>query len=381
MTEAAPRLDWTADGLKLLLKWLDDNKGPNGRLRQGDGTVVDDFLKSCREPVPVNHTFTGDVPVKKVQDKIRRIWEECRLAKYKAKEFKDYTLTFYNEGSAGLDWNSAALLKKLEGCYTQEELEARRSDNTTASKRSLQDEEASHGDLEPQQTSKRQRLTKSNDDQAVAASKSADFAIDVESLEPVPGPEPVRGEGPATTHQAKEPRESGPVDSTQTQAVQDPVHVSTTTHDSTRNMPKLQKLLEELRDVVESDGLTKESHIMTCMDTIKDEAWSAVDPYLKHSELADKQSVIIESAHAHPHELNTLLGLALGGRPTSRDDRRRRFEALQEVENIGYSNFLHSLVAAAVFNWCFEAMPKQDEVFEDIGAIAIGKALEISECL
>jgi len=376
-------LSWVAEAWRVLLEWVDANKGTNGKLHQlrqnkNDSSLIVDFLSHCNDAIPEDqNTFDNTVQTKKIEWKLERVWEEYRLSKYKLKSAKDSIADFYNEGTAALDWE--LLGNRLEGVYTEAEIIKRKAKSHGRSKRRAEDEgdneSLSDDNRDPRRSPKRRQTDAGNDGHTGAASAPTLNAERTTQAAPsAPATSSSRDQAPAaTTAQTGEPQHDSPLQNGASEAG-GLLIAATLTPSQHNDLPKLNDIFQRV-DILRRGVETFASQDTICqvMLEVQGDIRVAVHQYLDAVGVGKEQRILLEPEQFYPRGLVSLLETVLGG--TSKPW-VEAFETAQDAKVIGYDNFLCSIIAAAVTDWCFRIAPSQGDTYMQLDAVVVGTTLQ-----
>ena len=99
-------LSWPSEPTKVILRWVEQNKGPQGPLRQQYDTILPDLLDQL---LRLGNEFPGfdkqpeESRKSKTQAKLRSLWTTYQLPVYKKKKTATWNTAFFEEGLAALD--------------------------------------------------------------------------------------------------------------------------------------------------------------------------------------------------------------------------------------------------------------------------------------
>lgn len=69
----AHKLNWPPEAVTLLLKWVDENKGENGKLQQGDKAIFMNWAGGLRKTFPGAANFVSILQGKQVENKVKSL--------------------------------------------------------------------------------------------------------------------------------------------------------------------------------------------------------------------------------------------------------------------------------------------------------------------
>lgn len=402
----------------MLLDWVEENKGLDGRLRESDDAVFDELLARYRDQFPGNDTFGSSVKQTNIVNKLSSMWRT-----FKKPQFNLAVATFYMEGPTALDWGK--LSKRLEDHYTPQELQAMTndsapvsaSDGITNGKRPL-DTEGEDGREEVEENdastsnesstenpAKRQKLqhetsddhevqslTDSQEGQSESEDEEVEFTTDL-PVAPAPTTESrneIEGQG-REEHSDRPPNSREDLSAEFEQSAESASQLTTSLREIAIGKPYLseEKLFGQiyrnphpglLKNFV-SDGAPDDGTIDTTMTIIYDRLASPVNMYVERLGVKERQPILLDPELFYPEELKTLLTVVLGGNTQTVDGRRATFTRFQVHREVGYGELLHSLLAAAVMTWCLQFQTSEVSVFKDLGRGTVAKVFHHCESL
>ncbi|KIW18912.1 hypothetical protein PV08_03201 [Exophiala spinifera] len=368
----APRVNWPLPAEKFVLDWIEDNKGPGGKLLQDGESAIqelaenDDFLQL----VPMLQRCTPPERLLKITEKLKRMYDEFRLPQY-----QEPLTTIYKYGVKIFNWDT--LGKRYATLYTPEEIETR-IQLTTSGTASPPTETSST----PQPGSKRKSPDAETDDRTSKHFRPCNTGTD-------------DGDGHAVIDKTREiPPQSEPVLRREISSDQqrpartlpalpalqpfDLRNFSTIRPKSkTANLPKATELLERGYERLSSHGA-----IDGQLREIYDKITEAVKDLVEGSEIGKDQPICFEPESAYPDKLARLMMAVLGYPGDSVRARHVLYQRLQQHKIIGWHVFIRSLLAAAVTRWCLDAgQTKSDamgeqSIYQSYGNGVVQKVLE-----
>ncbi|OAG36634.1 hypothetical protein AYO21_09194 [Fonsecaea monophora] len=373
MTKKSGPLQWTPAAEKLLLEWIEQNKGPDGTLRQNFELALDEMAAHLHDQFSSTPQLGTVVLKRRINDKLRRMWNKYRLAKYETTPFA--ATTFFDEGVAALDHEK--LGPGFADLFSSEEPRdlAQSADNNPCpainpgEKRKAEDP-VSSSDPNDCSPSKRAKSTDSvSSARSVTSTSSSDSLLQI------------------TTQDADEPEAEIPLYAS---AVLTPEVQPNTVH-GTASQAQIQPArdipLAEPQAYLETEDATSPRpadaavnrsplpqnppghKILEALEFWEDHqprmaellvsAGGAAGPYLGSLGMTE-QTVLLDPRIIYPVQLKRLLETVV---PTRY---RRDFEALQRRTNtVDWVSFSSSLIGAAVTSWCLNRSPCWQDFFSD----------------
>ncbi|OAL33386.1 hypothetical protein AYO20_07397 [Fonsecaea nubica] len=393
MTKKSGPLQWTPAAEKLLLEWIEQNKGPDGTLRQNFELALDEMAAHLHDQFSSTPQLGTVVLKRRINDKLRRVWNKYRLAKYETTPFA--ATTFFDEGIAALDREK--LGSGFADLFSSEEPRdlAQSADNNPSAainlgeKRKAEDP-ASSSDPNDCSPSKRAKSTGSvSSARSVTPTSSSDSLLQITTQDadepeaeiplyasalPTPEVQPNTVHDTASQAQIQPARDvplAEPQAYLETEDATSPRPADAAVNRSPLPQnPPGHKILEALEFWEDHQPrmakLLYEHTIVTCsstfkhtMGTILAKASVAVGGYIHSLGMMD-QTVLLDPTVIYPVQLKRLIETLV---PTRH---RRDFEALQRRTNtVDWDLFSRSLVGAAVTSWCLNRSPSAWDLFSN----------------
>ena len=376
-------LKWPNTAIKRMLKWVDDNKSQKEK-----DVAIEELTAHLRPGFLNDYNLNDNDQQSRVEGKLMRLWKKYRLPVHKDLQYTallEQGVELLDQAELGADFGD---LFASEGPVDQTAA-ANTSPSTVSqagTKRKFDDAETPGEALEDgHQSPKRAKSTEGtrSEKPAVSTADSPDLALvkggakdTLAALETQTGVfEPpqertsIEKEVVPDTH-----AQTTTIDSPPLQADNNPkaatgnIAAETNKEPLSQQPPKPQKTKKVPQipsELLQENKVrfTLDKEINFDMNKLLEKVGGAVDEYLESTELVNYQPVILDPLLAYPHELNEVLKMVLGS-ASIRDMRIQRFNALQQIKNVGYASFIRSLLAATITRWCFERSPHAKELFE-----------------
>ncbi|KIX96672.1 uncharacterized protein Z520_07391 [Fonsecaea multimorphosa CBS 102226] len=409
-------LQWNPAAERLLLEWVEQNKGPDGPLRQNFDLALDEVATRLQDQFPTAAHLSGVTLKRRINDKLRRVWTKYRLTKYQTTPFT--ATVFFDEGIAALDQgklgSSMADLFPLDEEPQEDTASADNNpppaDQAGTNRKTKRKADSS---IDPVECSSPKRAKSTERDRSATPASSSDDSLRIETQD-VNEPEPdiqIHGvnEPQPETDDVDEPQpeiqthvNAGPPPEVQPNVVEDTATAAqirfagSQTHLATQTPTSLPKTtpagslssllapsgipgfgpdtpswdlvplfcrdhyqsLQELLGTAVPQPFHKE--VQTAMEGTRVRIESAVSIYFRSARLAQDQPIIFDPLHVYPEKLAALLNLVV------QPWHRHEFQSMQtRTTAITWKHLAQSLVGQAVTAWCLTSGPSAESFFSD----------------
>ncbi|OQU97392.1 hypothetical protein CLAIMM_03326 [Cladophialophora immunda] len=392
MTKNSRPLQWTPTAERLLLEWVEQNKGPDGTLRQNFELALDELATYLHDQFPSAPHLSAIALKSRIRDKLRRVWNKYRSAKYQTTPFT--ATTFFDEGIAALD--EEKLGSNFANLFPPEQPQDHlaSADNSSPSpsqqgaKRKA--EEAPDSNLDAGDCSSPKRVKSTEPARSTTPESSSDDSLQIATND-VDEPETEilintnTGMSPeGHSNVVEEVTPAGEITPSiaseafvETETAVPPLAGADLPEDwrQTSMMSKMKKFYEghyEKMRFLLDDAATPQNDILLrgVMDRLDLDIELAVSSFVDNAGVPPTQPVFLDPMFIYPDELEYLLSEVIP------KDRRREFEALQRSHTsaISWKDLAHALVAQAVTEWCLAKIPDQylffhsslKDIFEEV---------------